>query len=87
MCPRKGAGRFNVRFCLSLGNLPKSNLPTVEVPREYNCISTGPGALEFFTNCGDVWSQKPIMWHLQRCKGVERHWRIIYPQLFVWGFS
>lgn len=51
MCPTQGARRLNVHFCLSLGNLPKRKLMTaiallprpLEVPRKYNCISTGPG--------------------------------------------
>lgn len=95
MCPRQGAHRLNVHFCLSLGNLPKRKLMTaIGLPPPFS--GSSERIQLHFHRTRRLWSSlpiavifgvKPIMWHLPRCKGVERHWRIIYPQLFVWGFS
>lgn len=58
----------------------------MKVPREYNCFSTGPGALEFFTNCGDVWSQKPIMWYYKDARELKDIGELFIPSYLSGGF-
>lgn len=88
MCPRQGDGRPNAHFCLSLGSLPKRKLMAATALPLQSCGGSERIQLHFYRTrkLQRFWKSRDNK-VTQRCKGIGRHWRIIYFQLFVWGFS